>query len=79
MAVRELPPLRPLPEDTCDICGAREEDEDFLPLDEVVAGGLIVPACWRCWQRWPLGHKYRSYRSAAAWERADLESEVWSA
>lgn len=67
MALRELPPLRPLPPNICDVCGEREVEDDFLPLHEVsLSNGMIVPACWRCWLRWPLGHKYRRYGSAAA-------------
>ncbi len=56
-----LSPLRSLPSNRCDICGERETERDFLPLDLVVyANGLCVPACWRCWLRWPNGHKHRA-------------------
>jgi hypothetical protein len=44
----------------CGICDQGEVKRDFLPLDVVVCStGRIVPACWRCWLRWPNGHKYR--------------------
>jgi hypothetical protein len=57
-----LPPLRSLPLNRCDICACRETDAGFLPLDIVVyANGLGVPACSRCWSRWPNGHKRRAH------------------
>jgi hypothetical protein len=57
-AARDLPPLRPLRPDQCDVCGARETDPYFLPLDVVVFdNGLTAPACWRCWSKWPAGQR----------------------
>jgi hypothetical protein len=58
---RELPPLRRLARDRCGVCGERETDRDFLPLDDVVySNGLKVPACATCWMRWPNEHKHRA-------------------
>jgi hypothetical protein len=59
--VNALPPPRQLPANRCDVCGERERDRHFLPLDLIAyANGLLVPACAGCWTRWPHGHKHRA-------------------
>ena len=45
----------------CGVCGQRESDPKFWPLDLVAyANGLLVEACATCWLRWPHEHGWRA-------------------